>query len=110
MALEINSQYTNNGIWKVDLVGDLDIFSSPNLKKELVKLLKEKQVDIQINCEKLDYIDSTGLGVLISAYQDAKSVEAAISIINAKANIKKIFTITDLDTVFNIGEENDGQY
>lgn len=105
MALNVNINYDNErNIWIVKPVGEVDIYTSPKLKEKLLKLLKETETDLLIDGEKLDYIDSTGLGVLISILKKVKESENNIILINLKSNIRKLFDITGLDKVFIIKE------
>lgn len=105
MALNVNANYDNErNIWIVKPVGEVDIYTSPKLKEKLLKSLKEKETDLLIDGEKLDYIDSTGLGVLISILKKVKESENNIILINLKSNIRKLFDITGLDKVFIIKE------
>lgn len=82
------------------LSGDLDINSSPELKKTALDKYHEEPKDVVFDLTELDYLDSTGLGALISVYNNAKEDEKCIHIANAKPNIKKLFVITELDQVF----------
>ena len=85
MSITINSIIdTKNDFWEVSLAGELDVSTADELKKSLHKLVDEKNIDMKLNLENLDYIDSTGLGVMIG-------------ILN---NVRKIFNITGLDKVF----------
>lgn len=86
---------------KIVPVGDLDIVNSKVFKDEVLKLMEENQ-EILIDGEKLDYMDSTGLGVLISLYKKAKNTNSKIYLTNLKPNIYKLFDITGLNNVFEI--------
>ena len=57
---------------------------------------------MKINLENLDYIDSTGLGVMIGVLKKIKMDNKEIYIINPKSNVKKIFNITGLDKIFKV--------
>lgn len=86
--------------WNVNLYGEVDIYNADSLKSELHSLIDEKKADIILNCNNLKYIDSTGLGVLVSALKKVKEAERSIRIINLKPYIAKIFTLTGLDQIF----------
>lgn len=88
--------------WEVHLYGEVDIYNAESLKSELHALIDEKKADIVLDCESLKYIDSTGLGVLVSALKKVKEAEKQISIVNLKPYIAKIFTLTGLDRIFAI--------
>ena len=48
---------------------------------------------------KLSYIDSTGVGVIVGIMKNLRSNGKDIKIINAKDNVRKIFSITGLDQI-----------
>lgn len=88
---------------KVTLNGEIDIYTSNELKEKLYSIVDTNQKDLIIDCKELNYIDSTGLGIFVGALKKAKQYEKKIVIVNLKDNIKKLFTITGLDKVFQIG-------
>ncbi|MEW9122913.1 MAG: STAS domain-containing protein [Thermotaleaceae bacterium] len=101
MALRINTQYLlEQNLWLVDVVGEIDIYTANRLKETLIQLLNEKNSDIKINCEELDYIDSTGLGVLIGALKRLKQDDKNVIISKPKQNISKLLGITGLNKIF----------
>ena len=89
--------------WNVQLYGEVDIYNADSLKSELHALIDERQADIVLDCTNLNYIDSTGLGVLVSALKKIREADKQISIVCLKPHIAKIFTLTGLDKVFEIG-------
>jgi len=87
---------------KITLNGEIDIYTSNELKEKLYNLVDTNKKDLIIDCKELDYIDSTGLGIFVGALKKAKQYEKKVVIMNLKDNIKKLFTITGLDKVFQI--------
>lgn len=103
--MEINKIFNEKvESWVIDIIGELDIYTSPKFKEVLVEALEEKMGNIIINGQNLSYIDSTGLGVLISVLKKVKENDKTITIENIKPNIKKLFDLTSLDKVFVIKE------
>ena len=86
---------------KISLDGDLDAYSSDEFKEAVLKKVSSSK-DILINAKKLNFIDSTGLGSLISIYNTIKEQDKNISIEEIKPNVKQIFEITELNKLFNI--------
>lgn len=86
----------------LELAGDLDIYSSDNLKKDLLEELDESVKILDIQAKDLEYIDSNGLGILMSIYNAMGAQEKNVKISGLKTNLKKIFLITDLDKVFDL--------
>ena len=89
--------------WEVNLYGEVDIYNADSLKSQLHALIDEKKADVVIDCTNLKYIDSTGLGVLVSALKKVREAERQIKITNLKPYIAKIFVLTGLDKIFQIG-------
>ncbi len=105
MSLDINIKFDEDkNIWAIFPEGEIDIYTSPKLKKELTDALKKKKTSLSIDLKKLDYIDSTGLGALINILKIVRENDDKIYMKNIKPNIRKLFDITDLDKVFVIEE------
>ena len=103
MSIKINSMLdTTNNSWEVSLSGELDVSTADELKKELHKLVDEKNIDMRLNLENLDYIDSTGLGVIIGILKRLKIESKEVYIEKPKNNVRKIFNITGLDKIFKL--------
>lgn len=103
MSININSKLDNqNNFWDIALEGELDVSTADKLKEHLHKLAEEEIVDMKINLTNLDYIDSTGLGVMIGVLKKLKIEDKEIYILNPKSNVRKIFTITGLDKIFKV--------
>ena len=94
-----------DGLWEMNLAGEIDIYTANKLKESLVQMLNEKSESIRINCEELDYIDSTGLGVLIGALKRLKQDNKNIIIFKPRPNILKLLNITGLNKIFLIEGE-----
>ena len=85
---------------KISLVGEVDIYTSQKLKEKLYSIVDTSNMDLRINCNALNYIDSTGLGIFVGTLKKAKQKDRKIYIENLKENIKKLFLITGLDKLF----------
>ncbi|MBC5998201.1 STAS domain-containing protein [Romboutsia hominis] len=103
MSININSTLdSQNKFWDVNLGGELDVSTSDKLKEYLHKLADKEMLDMKINLENLEYIDSTGLGVMIGVLKKLKVGNKEIYIINPRSNVRKIFNITGLDKIFKV--------
>ncbi len=101
MSLDINIQFNeDNNTWLVNPKGEIDIYTSPKFKEIIIEALNKKDSDILIDGENLDYVDSTGLGVLISILKRVREKDNTVYLQNIKPNIRKLFDITELDKVF----------
>lgn len=101
MSVNIESKLDNN-FWNVDINGELDVAGADKVKTHLNSLIEEQPVDIKMDFTNLEYIDSTGLGVLIGVLKRLKVNDKDIYVLNARKNVKKIFSITGLDKIFKV--------
>ncbi len=103
MSLNIEIIKTpDNDYVEIKPMGEVDIFTSPEFKNKLIDLIDTENVNIIIDGEELEYIDSTGLGVLMSIYKKMQENNLKVKIKNLKPNIYKLFDITGLNKIFDI--------
>ena len=72
------------------------------LKESLTKLLKDGHNKVVVDLGKVDYLNSTALGALVSAHTSYSKQEGKIKLCNVNKNIKNIFVITKLTLVFDV--------
>lgn len=99
MELDINTQRDGQQCMVV-LDGEVDVYTAPRLKEELVSAIEDGCVNLIVDLEKVGFIDSSGLGVLVSALRRARERDGVVRIVCTRDNILKIFRITGLDKVF----------
>ncbi|MBP2025558.1 STAS domain-containing protein [Peptoniphilus stercorisuis] len=104
MAFQI--EYENKDEIIIYPKGELDVFTTPELKKEVLDIYNKDKKDIVIDGTGLEYVDSTGLGALMYILNEIKKDEHIIYIQNMKPTIKKLFTITKLDQIFKMRGED----
>jgi len=89
-------------VLNLKIQGELDVSNISEFKDTLFKGIESQSPNVLMDCGDLKYIDSTGLGVMVSALKKSKSLGGSIKIVNLKPYLQKIFTITALDKIFNI--------
>jgi anti-sigma B factor antagonist len=99
MELEISSE-SNGSQCTVTLDGEVDVYTAPRLKDELVSLIQNGCTHVVVDLEGVAFIDSSGLGVLVSALRRAREKDGSVRIVCTRESILKIFRITGLDKVF----------
>ena len=94
----MNIKKTENGkILTIAVEGRLDTTTAPELQSE-VSMLGDYD-ELIFDLEKLSYISSAGLRVLMVAH---KGMSGNVKIMNANDDIKEIFSITGFDSIFNV--------
>jgi anti-sigma B factor antagonist len=86
----------------VSLEGEVDLYTAPELKQELHRLVGEGAKRIVIDMTQTTFIDSTTLGVLLSVVKRVRPEGGSVVLVCPDRNVKRIFEITLLDRVFTI--------
>ena len=86
----------------VDVKGEIDVYTAPKLREKLIELVSEGSYDVVVNLEGVDFLDSTGLGVLVGALKKVRADGGTLDIVCTQERILKIFDITGLDKVFGL--------
>ena len=92
----------DNDAARVKLSGELDIHSSPDLRKTLLDLVDRKPPSIVVDLEAVTYIDSSGLATLIECMRGVKTYQGELLLVGVNARIWPIFKLAGLDRVFDI--------
>lgn len=94
--MEIRTRVYKNTLY-VSFCGELDENSSSYTRETLDKILdKEKYNQVIIDLSELEFMDSTGIGVMIGRYKKLKSKEVPLYLTNPNKHIDKIFEMTGL--------------
>ncbi len=99
--MEYAVKKTDNKVY-IELKGDIDIVNASNFKNTCMEIIAEEKKDVVFDCSHLDFIDSTALGSMVIVNKYADSLGLNVKLVNAKERIKKLFSITALDTVITI--------
>lgn len=101
MELDIQTNQAGD-LCEMVLAGEVDVYTAPNLKQELVSRIEGGCSNVIVDLEGVAFIDSSGLGVLVSALRRARERDGSVRIVCTRDSVLKIFRITGLDKVFPI--------
>lgn len=99
MALVIKKNQFEDGVLKLSLSGEIDLVSAPILKESLENYFEDQHADFHLDFENITFIDSTGLGTLVSFNKSIKP-EYRIKLFHAQSHVAKVFKITGLYDLF----------
>ena len=86
----------------LEVGGEVDVYTAPRLRERLVELVDSGARNIVVDLGRVDFLDSTGLGVLVGALKRLRAAGGTFGLVCAKEPLLKIFRITALDQVFPI--------
>jgi anti-anti-sigma factor len=82
------------------LQGDLDVAAAPDLRATVVNLISEGRTTIVFDCSQLDFIDSTGLGVLIGARARCLAANGSVELTGVKPALQRLLAVTGIESLF----------
>ena len=103
MDLDLNVR-KEGGHAVLEVAGEIDVYTAPKLREKLIELVSEGSYHLVVVLEKVDFLDSTGLGVLVGGLKRVRSHEGSLELVCTQEKILKIFRITGLTKVFPIHE------
>ncbi len=102
--METNTQLVDN-IRIVFLEGNIVLEESSELRERLEPYIEESNADgIILNCEKVSYIDSSGLGLIVSIYKTLIKANKKFALSGLSKKNEDVFILTKLNNVLTIAE------
>ncbi len=91
----------------VQLTGRLDLASGSSLKEQVKKLLAKNETTIHLNLAQVEFINSSGLGALVSIMKEVRLTKGRLTLSNLASYVQEIFDITQLSHIFEIYQTED---
>lgn len=86
----------------LEVGGEIDVYTAPQLRERLVELIDGGTLRIVVDLQAVEFLDSTGLGVLVGGLKRVRAQEGWLRLVSSQERILKIFRITGLEKVFEI--------
>ncbi len=99
--MEITKKETDNAIVVV-LNGRIDAGSTESADKYFSSLISENDQNIIVDCENMDYINSSGLRIMIMSLKKQVAKEKKLLLCNLQKNIKEVFQFSGFTNLFDI--------
>jgi len=106
MMLKMSSRLLD-GIPVLDCSGRIVIGEESAALRDMVKRMLAEDQRLVLNLSEVNYIDSAGLGTLVSLYTSAKNTGGAIKLANLTQRVGDLLQVTKLLTVFDVYEGED---
>ncbi len=91
-----------NDIPVLDVVGEIDIYTTPQFKEAVGKVIDEGKRGIIINMAEVSYMDSSGFGTLLSATKRLRPLSGSLHLVGSNEAISRMLQITRLNTIFGV--------
>jgi anti-sigma B factor antagonist len=101
VELTLNSR-VQDGRTLLEVVGEVDVYTAPALRDRISDLIDAGQHTLVVDLGGVEFLDSTGLGVLVAGLNRAKEVGGSLTLVCPQERVLKLFRITGLDEVFTV--------
>jgi anti-sigma B factor antagonist len=82
--------------------GEIDVYTAPLLRQKLIELADSGVPKVVVDLEPVQFLDSTGLGVLVAALNRFRRQGGEMELVCSQSRIRRVFEITGLTKVFTI--------
>ena len=101
VSFEIRPQ---DGVDVIDITGQLDAFTTPDIKAEFKKLTDSRHYKLVLNLEQVDYVNSTGIGAIVAVAQQVRRRKGDLKLFGMKSDIRKVFDLVGASKILDIFE------
>ncbi len=101
MDLSIETEKADDVV-VLHVAGEVDVFTAPQLREALVGAIEEGSRDVVVDLQGVDFLDSTGLGVLVAGLKRVRQYGGDLSLVCTREHILKILDITGLVKVLKV--------
>ncbi len=99
MQIEIKD---HEGAKIIALSGDIDMDTSPELRKQLLLLINQRTPVIMVDLDNVTYIDSSGIATFVEGLKAMMSYSGRLKFFDIPTRVKEIFNFSKLDKVFDM--------
>ena len=82
--------------------GEIDVYTAPKLRDKISELVGEGHHQLLIDMAAVDFLDSTGLGVLVGRLKAVRMLEGVMRVVITNPRVLRNFQITGLEKIFTI--------
>ncbi len=87
--------------------GEIDVYTAPKLRDKITELVNAGHHELLVDLEQVEFLDSTGLGVLVGGLKKVRAQDGSMALICSQDRLLKIFRITGLAKVFTIHDSEE---
>lgn len=110
MGFKMDTRTLEKNIPVIELEGEVDVYTAPQLKQQMISILESGATQMIVDLSKVEYLDSTALGVLIGGLKRMREMDGNVLLVCPSPRIRRVFEITGLDKIFDIYDnESDAQ-
>ena len=83
----------------VTVGGEIDVYTAPKLREQLIDLVSSGNYHLVVDMENVDFLDSTGLGVLVGGLKRVRAHDGSLRLVSSLGDSGASFRIDGTDTI-----------
>lgn len=92
-----------NGVCVYGISGDIDLYSAPDMHRKYLELAgRGKQWSLVIDLGRTEYLDSSGIGVLVQITADTRAKKIPFALCNVRGMAQKLLRLSRMDSILPI--------
>lgn len=96
------SQRQQQGIQILDIAGELDAHTAPDLERVILKHIEDEQYHLIVNFSSLEYISSAGLGVFMAYIEELRERGGDMKLSNMQPSVYNVFDLLGFPSLYDI--------
>jgi anti-sigma B factor antagonist len=105
--MQIELEPRDQGAALVNVQGRLDAAAAPTFKQRITEAVSQGNVRLALHIAHVSFMDSTGLGALVSALKAVRKANGDIGIVAPSPQVQKLLKLTAMDRVFRVFPSSD---
>ena len=101
MGLTIDKEKSPSG-FLIRVVGEVDLYSSPELRKAILKAVPSAEGGLAIDMAGVTYIDSSGVATLVEGLRSAREHGTGSSLVSPSPAVMQVLELARLDSIFEV--------
>lgn len=105
LPVDVSVQVGEIDGWVVARIyGDLDVATAPRLREQLVAAVTDGRVNLVLDLDGVQFLDSTGLGVIVGLLKRTRTQGGDLRIVCTRPALRRVFEVTALDRTLPLAE------
>jgi anti-sigma B factor antagonist len=101
MGLTIDNEKSPSG-FLIRVVGEVDLYSSPELRKAILKAVPSAEGGLAIDMAGVTYIDSSGVATLVEGLRSAREHGTGFALVAPSPAVMQVLELARLDSIFEV--------
>lgn len=104
---EVGATFTttsHDGVPVLTVVGQVDVRSAASMRRHLLELVGAAHMIVVVDLSAVDFMDSSGLNVLVGAVRATRPIGGAIRVVAASRNLRQLFEVTGVHKILDLHE------